>query len=111
MCISISFNCSLISSKINSNLYRFEKFISEKYNFNPSFNYQKILNWSIKNSPEFWDELWKFCRIKGLKGSKKFIRSSNFYKNNFLPNYKLNFTENILSKNDNSKAIHTVSFD
>ena len=22
--------------KINSNLYRFEKFISEKYNFNPS---------------------------------------------------------------------------
>ena len=95
--------------KINSNLYRFEKFISEKYNFNPSFNYQKILNWSIKNSPEFWDELWKFCRIKGLKGSKKFIRSSNFYKNNFLPNYKLNFTENILSKNDNSKAITFIS--
>jgi acetoacetyl-CoA synthetase len=95
--------------KINSNLYKFEKFISKKYNFNPSFSYQKILNWSIKNSPKFWHELWEFCRVKGLKGSKKIIRSSKFYKNNFLPNYKLNFTENILSKNDNSKAITFIS--
>jgi acetoacetyl-CoA synthetase len=95
--------------KINSNLYKFEKFISKNYNFDPSFNYEKILNWSIKNSSIFWHELWKFFKVKGLEGNKKINRSNKFYKNNFLPNYKLNFTENILSKNDNTKAITFIS--
>ncbi len=95
--------------KINSNLYKFEKFISQNYNFKPSCNYEKILNWSIKNSPTFWHELWQFFKIKGYKANKKIIRSSKFYKNNFLPKYKLNFTENVLSKRGKSKAITFIS--
>ena len=65
--------------KINSNLYKFEKFISKNYNFDPSFNYEKILNWSIKNSSIFWHELWKFFKVKGLEGNKKINRSNKSF--------------------------------
>jgi acetoacetyl-CoA synthetase len=95
--------------KNKSNLFKFEKFITKRYKINFNFDYQKILNWSIKNSPDFWDAVWDFCKIKGIKGKKKIIKSKIFYKNNFLPAYKLNFAENLLSKNDNSKAITFIS--
>jgi acetoacetyl-CoA synthetase len=95
--------------KINSNLYKFEKFISKKYNLNLQFNYQKILNWSIKNSPIFWDAIWDFSKVNGIKSEKKIIKSKIFYKNKFLPNYKLNFSENLLSKNNQDKAITFIS--
>ena len=97
------------NTKINSNLYSFEKFISQKYSLNLKKNYQKILRWSIDNSPIFWDAVWDYCKIKGFKGKKKIIKSKTFYKNNFFPDHKLNFTENILSKENNSKAITFIS--
>ena len=95
--------------KINSNLYQFEKFISKKYNLNLNKNYQKILNWSIKNSPTFWDTVWDFCEVNGIKDKNKTIKSKIFYKNKFLPNYKLNFTENLLVKNNKDKAATFIS--
>ena len=95
--------------KINSNLHRFEKFISHKYNLNFKFNYQKILDWSIKNSSVFWDEVWNFCNVNGIKSKNKILKSKIFYKNKFLPNYKLNFAENLLVKNNKDKAATFIS--
>ena len=95
--------------KINSNLYKFEKFISQKYNLNFKYNYQKILNWSIKNSSIFWHEVWNFCEVNGIKSKSKINKSKIFYKNKFLPNYKLNFAENLLVKNNNDKAVTFIS--
>ena len=95
--------------KKNSILFSFEKYISKKFNKNFNGDYQKILNWSIKNSPEFWSSFWDFTKIKGIKGDKKIIKSKIFYKNLFLPNSKLNFGENLLSKNNNEKAITFIS--
>ena len=42
-----------LNQKKNSILYNFEQYISKKFNKNFNGNYQKILNWSIKNSSEF----------------------------------------------------------
>ena len=97
--------------KTNSNLYKFEKFISQKYNLNFKYNYQKILNWSIKNSSIFWDDVWNFCEVNGIKSKSKskINKSKIFYKNKFLPNYKLNFAENLLMKNNNDKAVTFIS--
>ena len=95
--------------RINSNLYNFEKFISEKYNKKFNQNYSKILKWSISNSGKFWDLIWNYCKVKGKKGKKKIIKSKVFFKNKFLPKSKLNFTENLLSKNNNDKAITFIS--
>ena len=95
--------------KKNSILFAFEKYISKKFNNNFNNNYKKILDWSIKNSPEFWSSFWDFAKIKGIKSAKKIKKSKTFYKNLFLPNTKLNFAENLLSKNNKEKAITFIS--
>ena len=95
--------------KSNSNLYSFEQYISKKYNKKFNQNYSNILKWSISNPGIFWDSVWDYCGIRGQKGKKKLLKSKVFYKNKFLPKSKLNFSENLLSKNNNDKAITFIS--
>ena len=95
--------------KTNSNLYSFEQFISKRYKKKFNQRYFNILNWSISNSDKFWDSVWDYCNIKGQKGKNKLIKSKVFYKNKFLPKSKLNFSENLLSKNNKNKAITFIS--
>ena len=99
---------SLIVKK-NSNLFAFENYISKKLKIKFNRNYKKLLNWSIKNSPEFWSRFWDFSKIKGNKSNKNFRKSKTFYKNLFLPGSRLNFGENLLSKNNNEKAVTFIS--
>ena len=99
---------SLIVKK-NSNLFAFENYISKKLKIKFNRNYEKLLNWSIKNSPEFWSRFWDFSKIKGIKSNKNFRKSKTFYKNLFLPGSRLNFGENLLSKNNNEKAVTFIS--
>ena len=99
---------SLIVKK-NSNLFAFENYISKKLKIKFNRNYKKLLNWSIKNSPEFWSRFWDFSKIKGFKSNKNFRKSKTFYKNLFLPGSRLNFGENLLSKNNNEKAVTFIS--
>ena len=99
---------SLIVKK-NSNLFAFENYISKKLKIKFNRNYKKLLNWSIKNSPEFWSRFWDFSKIKGFKSNKNFRKSKTFYKNLFLPGSRLNFGENLLSKNNNEKAVPFIS--
>ena len=96
-------------TKLNSNLYRFEKFISKKFNKKFNKKYEKILNWSIKKSDDFWSSIWDFCKVKGIKSNNKIKKSKIFYKNIFLPNSSLNFAQNLLSKKTPSKAITFLS--
>ncbi len=95
--------------KKNSNLFAFENYISKKLKIKFNRNYKKLLNWSIKNSPEFWSRFWDFSKIKGIKSNKNFRKSKTFYKNLFLPGSRLNFGENLLSKNNNEKAVTFIS--
>ena len=95
--------------KKSSNLSAFEIYISKKLKIKFNRNYKKLLNWSIKNSPEFWSRFWDFSKIKGIKSNKKFRKSKTFYKNLFLPGSRLNFGENLLSKNNNEKAVTFIS--
>ncbi|MFL2886962.1 MAG: acetoacetate--CoA ligase [Candidatus Pelagibacter sp.] len=97
-----------LSTKKKSNLYKFEKFISKKCNYKTSANYNKLFNWSIKNSNLFWSSIWDYTKVKGNK-VEKFKFSKEFIKNKFFVNSKLNFAENILSKKDNSKAATFIS--
>ena len=52
---------------------------------------------------------WDFSEVNGFKSKIKIKKSKIFYKNKFLPNSKLNFAENLLSKNNKDKAITFVS--
>jgi len=97
-----------LSVKKKSNLFKFEKFISKKFNYKINKNYNKLFNWSIKNLDLFWSSVWDFTNVKGRKVDR-FKHSKEFIKNKFFVNSKLSFAENLLSKNDNSKAITFIS--
>ena len=70
--------------------------------------YSSLLRWSIDNPKNFWNTIWDFTKVKGIK-VEKHEKSKIFYKNKFFKNSKLNFAENLLSKNDDSKAITFIS--
>jgi acetoacetyl-CoA synthetase len=95
--------------KKKSLLSNYEQFISKQFKKNFKQKYENILKWSIKNPGNFWSSIWDFSEIKGLKSKTKIKKSNIFYKNKFLPNSKLNFAENLLSKNNNDKAITFIS--
>ncbi len=97
-----------LSVKKKSNLFKFEKFISKKFNYKTNKNYNKLFKWSITNLDLFWSSIWDYTNVKGKK-VHKFKYSKEFIKNKFLVNSKLNFAENLLSKKDNSKAITFIS--
>ena len=51
-----------LSIKKKSNLYKFEKFISKKFNYKSNKNYKKLLNWSIDNLYKFWSLIWDYTK-------------------------------------------------
>ena len=63
------------AKKKNSNLYKYETFLSKKYKNKFNQNYSKILDWTINNPYKFWSSIWDYCKIKGRKGNKKLIKS------------------------------------
>ncbi len=95
-------------TKTKSNLYEFENFLAKKFNYKSKKNYKKLFNWTIKNPKLFWSSIWEFSNIKGVKNDK-FHFPKEIIKSKFLVNSKLNYAENLLSKNDNSKAVTFIS--
>jgi len=98
-----------LRQKKNSLLWKYEQFVSKKFNKKFNGKYEDILKWSIKDAGNFWSSIWDFSEIKGLKSKTKLKKSKIFYKNIFLPNSKLNFAENLLPKNNKDKAITFIS--
>ena len=97
------------NQKKNSLLANYEQFISKKFNQKFNQKYEDILKWSIKNPGNFWSSIWDFLEIKGFKSKLKIKKSKIFHKNKFLPNSKLNFAENLLSKKNKDKAATFIS--
>ncbi len=92
----------------NSNLFKYEKFVSKNYKYNFSGKYKKLLNWSVKNPKDFWNSIWNYFEIIGEKNDK-FKLTKDLINSKFFVNSKLNFAENLLAKNSNQKAITFVS--
>ena len=92
----------------NSNLFKYEKFVSKNYKYNFSGKYKKLLNWSVKNPKDFWNSIWNYFEIIGTK-TDKFKLTKDLINSKFFVNSKLNFAENLLAKNSNQKAITFVS--
>ncbi len=91
-----------------SNLFAYEKFISKYYKYTFSRNYTKLLKWSVKNPKDFWNSIWKYFEVIGIK-TNKFKLTKDLINSKFFVNSKLNFAENLLVKNSNQKAITFVS--
>ena len=92
----------------NSNIKKFSNLIEKKYNINFENNFQKFHKWSVSNLEKFWSEYWDFGEIKGDKGSQIISKDKIFHRNKFFKDSKLNFAENLLSKNNDEIAIHSL---
>ena len=58
-----------LNRKKNSTLFAFENYISKKFNKNFNNKFEKLLDWTIKNSPDFWSSFWDFSLLDGAGGS------------------------------------------
>ena len=69
--------------KNKSNLFKYEKFLFSKFRFKITQKYSTLLRWSINNPKNFWNTIWDFTKIKGLK-SQEYVKSNIFFKTKFL---------------------------
>tara|TARA_Y100000590_G_scaffold116608_1_gene133096 strand:+ start:4833 stop:6791 length:1959 start_codon:yes stop_codon:yes gene_type:complete len=88
-----------------TNLAQYSKFIKKKYGLNSHNNFEKLWSWSVKNPKFFWKSVWEFTKVKGNLGNILLKKSNTFFKNKFLVDSKLNYTENLLKKNNLEPAI------
>jgi len=97
-----------LKQKKNSNLFEFEKFLTKKFKYTSEMDYEKLFNWTIRNPKLFWSSIWDYSKIKGIKNNR-FYFPKEIIKSKFLLKSKLNYAENLLPKNDNSKAVTFIS--
>ncbi len=88
-----------------TNLAQYFKFVNDKYKINFQNDYNTLWKWSVNNPTLFWKSIWNFTKVKGKMGNSLLNKSNIFHKNNFFPDAKLNYAENLLSKNNEKPAI------
>ena len=93
----------------NSNLEFFCKNLHKKRLLKYNQNFKNIWEWSVKNPEIFWEEIWDFTKIKGIKGRKIIKKNKIFYKNIFFPDSKLSYAENLLPKKNEDIALNFLS--
>jgi len=89
------------ASNKNNNLSRF---ISTLKNIKIN-SYFDLHKWSIEYKNDFWKEIWKFTKIIGELKGKVYLHNKEFIKCKFFEDSKINYTENCLSKNNETDAI------
>ena len=81
----------------SSRMHKFMRNINKKYNLDLT-SFTDLSNWSVKNKIQFWESVWDFFNIIGLKGAKPYIDPINKMPGSkFFPNGKVNYAENMLS--------------
>ena len=69
-------------------------------------NFISLHKWSVENRSDFWNEVWDFYKVIGVKGNKPYLDpENNLPGTKFFPRGKLNYAENMLKKNNNDTAI------
>ncbi|MBA65425.1 MAG: acetoacetate--CoA ligase [Candidatus Marinimicrobia bacterium] len=70
-------------------------------------SYEDLHNWSIKNIPNFWKEIWNQSKIIHSKPYTNIIDNLNKMPGaKWFPNSRLNFAENLLRYRNDSVAIY-----
>ncbi len=96
-------------SKKKSKLEFFCRDLDKKKLLKYKANFKHLWEWSVNKPESFWSEVWDFTKIKGIKGKKILKKNKIFYKNSFFPDSKLNYAENLLSKQNEEIAVKFLS--
>ena len=81
------------------------KFTNSLKNHSTFLSYFDLHKWSIDNKNDFWKEVWKFTKIIGDLKGRIYLHNEEFIKCNFFKDSKINYSENCLSKQDDTDAI------
>jgi len=85
-----------------TNLHKFINQLDKSLNIK---NYADLHNWSIKHKNEFWSNVWDFTNFVGEKKGKIFKSATEFTKNKFFDECKINYAENCLTREDDDDSI------
>ncbi|NVK19747.1 MAG: acetoacetate--CoA ligase [Methylocystaceae bacterium] len=89
----------------NSNIAAFIKAVNEAYGLDVQ-DYNGLYEFSISEIEKFWSLLKDFAGLKAQTwGERVLIDGDKMPGAKFYPDAKLNFAENLLSKNDDSEAL------
>jgi len=86
----------------NSNL---KSFLNKNLKFLIDNTYESLHYWSIYKKDQFWSAIWDYTKIKGIKKEPIIENEKDFINSKFFKNSKLNFTENLIQKNNEEDAI------
>ena len=93
------------SNSNDSALYKFAKSVNSKFNVNLS-SYQELWQWSTENLEQFWRYWWIQSNIVTSKEPIETLTSADSFENEeWFPDAKLNFAENLLRYKDGETAI------
>ena len=88
--------------KDTTNLQKFQNKNISKIKDN---TYKSLHSWSINNKKDFWSSIWDFTEIKGQKIEPIIENEKDFINSKFFNNCKLNFTDNLIQKENSDEAI------
>ena len=87
-----------------SNLTRFMREVSSRWQ-TAIDDYASLYRFSIERPGEFWDSIWSFADVIGDRGERVVDLLDRLPGARFFPDARLNFTENLLRRQDEGPAI------
>jgi len=90
--------------KHDANITRFMNVVNSHHGLTLA-SYSDIYDWSVKEIPDFWAEVWEFVDIKASKKYDQVVENLNKFPGaKWFPGAKLNFAENLLRFRDSRPA-------
>ncbi|MBM4219222.1 MAG: acetoacetate--CoA ligase [Gammaproteobacteria bacterium] len=80
----------------DANLTRFMSFVEARGT--RLTGYESLYRWSVENPESFWQALWDFCGVRGLRGDgPALVDGGRMPGARWFPGARLNFAENLLA--------------
>ena len=90
----------------NANISAFKDEINSTFELRLS-TYPELYEWSVRNIPEFWEQVWHFTDIIHSQSYNSIVDDpSRMPGATWFKGARLNFAENLLRSRDNRPAIH-----
>ncbi len=88
-----------------SQMFKFTEYINTSHKQNLK-NYHELHDWSVKNIPEFWANLWTFFDVIHSEPFTQVVDNVNKMPGaKWFTNARLNFAENLLRRRDDKTAL------
>ncbi len=88
----------------SSEMFRYMRWLEDS-NIGHFKDYHSLWLWSVKNPEAFWQSLWQFFDVQGDAGTCTAENIDTMPGTRWFPESKLNFAENLLSRDDELIAL------